>query len=60
MGKIMSISIMVLFAWGFVFMLLKTIGLIHWPWVWVMSPVFAAVVIYVILVILAVALGIEI
>ncbi len=46
-----------LIGWGIVFTLLRLTGMIHWHAMWVMSPVFAAVVIWVIMVIIAAALG---
>jgi hypothetical protein len=60
MSKIMSISVIVLLLLGGVFSVLRIVGQIHWHWVWVASPIFLAVVIYVILIILAVVFGMEI
>ena len=57
MGKIMSILIMALLAWGIVFIILRIFGLIHWHLFWAVSPILLAVVIFIIMVIIAAALG---
>ena len=60
MSKVFSILIMALIAWGVVFITLQGFGIVHWKWYWVVSPIFIAAIIYIIMVILAVALGMEI
>lgn len=60
MSKVMSIGVMVLVALGFLFIILRALDIIEWRWFWVVMPIFVAVVIYVILVIMAVILGLEI
>ena len=58
-GKALSILVMALISWGIVFVLLRLVGIIHWHWFWTMLPIFIAVGIYIIMVVLAVVFGLE-
>ena len=60
MSKVFSIIVYILIGWGVVFIALQGLGFVDWKWYWIMSPLFAATVIYIIMVILAVVLGMNI
>ncbi len=59
MGKILSILIMALLSWGAIFIFLRAAGLIEWHAIWIVSPVLLAVIIWVIMLGIAAALGLR-
>ena len=57
MSQIISIFILVLLAWGIIFVLLRLLGIITWHLGWVLTPVWIAIALYVAMLVVAAALG---
>ncbi len=47
-----SMSVIALAIWGAIFIFFRWVGWIQWHWFWVISPIFLACIIYVIIVII--------
>ncbi len=51
-SELASISVIALVICGAVFIFLRAIDVIQWHWFWVMSPIFLALMIYIVLIII--------
>ncbi len=56
-SELASISVIALLVWGAIFIFFRWVGWIQWDWFWVVSPIFIACIIYVIIVVILYAMS---
>ncbi len=56
-SELASLSVIALAIWGAIFIFLRAIDAIQWQWFWVMSPIFLALMIYIVIIIILYAIS---